>query len=499
MIFKFTNNFRILELVQASQIELEQLELISTAKWVSYNGKKREKKSKSYFLNYKWLPGGFWHKILSLNKIGYSAKIQNTNELIRNITLEEFTDWVERLPLVDGYVPRWYQIRGAWLAVKYRISRGEFATSAGKSLILYLVSRFMLEKLVATDKKILIVVPSVMLVSQLAGDFSEYQTDDFIQVDKIHGGSKRTPDARVVVGGIDSLINYDSDFFTQFDAIIFDEAHKLSTAQYQKVIEYMHLNELKLIYAVSGTFYPESDANDFPAMSISGPILMRVGAKELMDEGSITPVKILIIRFIHSRQVSEQYYNHPDCQQINKRNHFELGYIRSQHARFAKIVQIASSLEYNQLLLFKSVSYCKAFKKYLEENFPNKTVMMIVGDVGNAERERVKQFTEANTNVIICASLGTMSTGVSLRNLGGMHLIEGGKSFIMIRQSIGRTLRTHASKSVAQIIDYVDVFKRYDDKWGGPKQKNISQNHSAHRKKIYDEQRFPWSEKEIIL
>lgn len=500
MKFKFIHNFRILQILQASEVELQQIEMTSTAKWESFNGKKREKHSKSYLHNYKYLPGGFWHKLLSLNKLKYNVSIENISEMVHKISLEDFTEWVGSLPLNPKMIPRWYQIKGAWLATKYRISRGEFATSAGKSFILYLVARYCLEKKLSETEKILIVVPSVMLVKQLAKDFEDYQTDGFITVDRIHGGSKRNKEARVVVGNVDALINYDYDFFQQFGAIFYDEAHKLKTSQYQQIIgNYMHELDLKCIYAVSGTFYPYNDAQDFPAESISGPVLMRVGARELMDEGSVAELKITIINMHYPRSIAEQYYNHEDCQVLTKRYKFEMDFIKSQRLRFDKIVQIASSLEFNQLLLFKSVAYCKIFKTYLESVCKDKIVLMIIGDIDGEERERVKLMTEQNMNVIICASYGTMSTGVSINNLSTLHMIEGTKSFIILRQSIGRTLRLHPSKKFAKTIDYVDVFDRRDPEWGGPKRMNISRAHSNHRKKIYNEQQFEVSERSIIL
>lgn len=498
MKFKFIENFRILQITQASEVELEQIEMSSTAKWVSFNGKKRESHSKSYLHNYKYLPSGFWHKLLSLRKKKYNVEIENVNELVRNISIEEFTNWSSKLDLTR--VPRWYQLKGAWLAIKYRISRGEFATSAGKSFILYLVSRYCVEKLLDLNENILIVVPSVMLVKQLAQDFEDYQKDGFLQMDKIHGGSKRNKGARIVIGNVDALINYDFDFFQQFGAIFYDEAHKLKTSQYQQIIgNYMYNLNLKCIYAVSGTFYGTEDSQDFPAEAISGPILIRIGAKQLMDEGSIAQLKIMVFYMVYPRHISELYYNADDCQVLTKRNKFEMDFIKGQRLRFDFITNIVSNVEFNQLLLFKSLSYCKVFKAYLEKVCPDKQVMMIIGEVDGDERERIKVFTEQNMNCIICASYGTMSTGVSINNLSTLHLIEGSKSFIMVRQSIGRTLRLHSSKKFAKTIDYVDVFKRHNPEWGGPKRSNIAVNHSKHRNKIYTNQEFEWFEKTIDL
>jgi superfamily II DNA or RNA helicase len=488
MIFRFIHNFRILEILKCTEIELEQLRLISTAKWVAYNGKKRENMQKAYLHNSTYLPGGFWKKLLELNAANWSVKIENIADFVNQISLEDFNDWVDELDLPEDKNPRWYQRKGAWLAVKYRISRGEFATSAGKTLIVYLVCRWILDKLINSQERILIVVPSVMLVKQTAKEFNEFSKGQ-IEADQIYGGSKRNKESQICIGNIDSLINYDSDFFKDFSSIIYDEAHKLMTPSYQSVIEFMHEKDLKVIYSVSGTFYGREKAEDFPAESISGPILMRVGAKQLMDEGSIAPLKIIALKLMYSVQTCCDYYNAAKCQFSDSRYAFEMKFIRTRASRFLEITKIVTSGQYNQLMLFKSVEYCKAFYKFINIKYPHKLCMMIHGDIDQATRDEIKALTEKESNVIIVATYACMSTGVSINNLSSLHLCESAKSFIMIRQSIGRTLRLHPLKEYAMCFDYSDHFIKHDKSWGGPKQ-NITAKHFKERKKIYAEQKF---------
>lgn len=500
MKLRFVLNNRILQITKASSEELEALQEMSTVSWIHYNGKKRKKCSTTYLHNWQYLPGGFWHKVAAMRTKGYHVEIENIAEFVQSVTLDEITEWIGTVPLKEKYVPRWYQVRGIWLAIKYRISRGEFATSAGKSLILYLLARYLFEnEYISKDKKILIVVPSVMLVNQMHDDFAEYQEDNYLQVDRIFGGSKRNKEANVVVGNIDSLVNYDLDFFSQFDAVFFDEAHKLKTAQYKEVLSFMHDNKFSCIYSVSGTFYGPKEPEEFAAESISGPILFRVPAKLLMDEGSITPAKIKMVYLEYSREISEMYYNHEDCQDAKLRQHFETKFLKDLFCRRELIRKLTDKIEFNQLLLFRSKAHCKLYHDVLTEKLQHKTVVMIHGDISSAERERIKILTENNMNVIICATYATMSTGVSIKNLSTLHLIDGSKSFIWVRQSIGRTLRLHHSKKFAMIFDYVDIFKKWDGQWLGLKHSSISVKHAKHRKQIYTKQQFDMSEVTVQL
>jgi len=333
-----------------------------------------------------------------------------------------------------------------------------------------------------------------MLVNQMHDDFLDYQADDFISVDKIFGGSKRNKSANIVVGNIDSLVNYDSDFFSQFSAVFFDEAHKLKTTQYKELLSFMNENFFEAIYSVSGTFYGPKEPEEFAAEALSGPILFRVGAKELMDEGSVAKVKIIQLNFTYGVEISEQYYNHEDCQHVGKRMHFENDFIKSIQKRRQIIHALSGSIEFNQLMLFRSKSHCKMYKDLLTELFPDKTVMMIHGDISSQEREHIKQVTEQNLNVIICATYATMSTGVSIKNLSTLHMVDSSKSFIWVRQSIGRTLRLHPAKTHAVVFDYVDKFIKYDESWNGPKV-NITSRHGKFRKKLYAQQKFEFTER----
>ena len=67
--------------------------------------------------------------------------------------------------------------------MKYRQSLSQLATRAGKTLIAYIVFRYMLEN---GAKKILMVVPSIQLVKQGVEDFKEYK-EFFQEVEDTNG------------------------------------------------------------------------------------------------------------------------------------------------------------------------------------------------------------------------------------------------------------------------------------------------------------------------
>lgn len=500
MIFDLMNNGRVLKLTNYNNYEYEQLKIDFTLHEYIFRRKKRIRIEKSWFEMGTYLPSGFWLKCLKLQQKNYPVLINGIDEISDNsVTLDGITEWVQNNEYKASWlVPRWYQTKALYYCMKYRLSRGDFATGAGKTFICYLVSRYILEKeLHKKGKKVLMVVPSVQLVKQTYDDWmNDYQSDDFISIDVRSGTYPElaNPSGNVIIGNIDYLNNLPREFFDDVTAVIFDEAHKLTTDTYGKIFSYLCNRKLDLVYSVSGSWYEDGTIEDFDCEAISGPILLRVTAKQLMDEGSLTPVKINEIPLEWDRKTSEVYYNHPDCQVTefkNIRNHFELSYIRSLRPRMEFIASMVQKIEHNQLLLFKSVEYLEAYEAYLKEICTDKQVLKIIGDVKGKDRDKIKVLTENNYNVIICATYGTMSTGVSINNLSTLHFVEPPKSFIWVRQSIGRTLRLHKDKKFALILSYPDVFKKFDPTWLGG-YKNITHGHLKDRIKIYEHQKFEY-------
>ena len=97
---------------------------------------------------------------------------------------------------------------------------------------------------------------------------------------------------------------------------------------------------------------------------------------------------------------------------------------------------------------------------------------------------------EAGEEIVIVASYGTFSTGISIKKIHNIFFTESFKSEVIIRQSIGRGLRQHASKDIVNIIDFVDDISSPD--WD-----NYLMRHAKTRQKIYREQKFEYEIKNV--
>lgn len=494
MILKFTHDFKILTIVQTTELELEMLEVLATQSAYSYRTKKTY--SKCLLSNWKYLPAGLWSEILALRKSNWHVVIENLSDFVRNdMTIDQFYEWVDTIPL--KFPPYPYQVESAYKLYKFRIGRLSIGTGGGKSYAQYLLCRFLIEKHIEPGKKILLVVPKISLCGQMERDFYDYQLDEYVIVDKIYGGSARTKNANVIVGNIDSLVNMPKDFFDDIVAVLFDEAHKMQTKGYQTIMHFLNQSQIHTIVGVSGTFYPRNTIEGLVESAYLGPILVSKTTSELEKFGSITPVKINIMQLNYGRLHSFNYYHQEDIDKLNGRYRIEVSYIQSLSIRFLIITSIIRKIKGNQILLFNTREYTKMFEDYLLEHATDREVFRIVGGIPVSERDKIVARLEQIDNGIICATYATLDTGVSIKNIHHLHMIDDTKSFIRVRQSIGRAVRLHATKKFAQIWDWTDYFwkqrpsKKNPDvkEWPGPAV-NIMYRHSKARIKIYTQQKL---------
>lgn len=171
----------------------------------------------------------------------------------------------------------------------------------------------------------------------------------------------------------------------------------------------------------------------------------------------------------------------------------EKDYVHKSEKRLELIGKITQKCDNNTLILFHTIEYGQMIFSYLKSKFPDKDFFYIDGTVKNRSREEIKGIMEESDRVkVLVASFGTLSTGVSIKNLHYLIMCDSYKSEQIVIQSIGRMLRLIDNKKKAVIFDLVDIF---DDK----SPTNILYRHSLERKKFYNKRNYPFVEKKINL
>ena len=95
----------------------------------------------------------------------------------------------------------------------------------------------------------------------------------------------------IYIGTYQTLVNYPDEFFKQFDIVVTDESHVAKAASLEKILT-RTFTYAQYRIGLSGTYPSNNSAEILSIQSLMGPKLVTVGAKELMDKGLISPVKI---------------------------------------------------------------------------------------------------------------------------------------------------------------------------------------------------------------
>ena len=365
------------------------------------------------------------------------------------------------------YEPRDYQNNAIVHALKNNRSLLLSPTASGKSLIIYLLSRFHAEQ----GRRVLIVVPTISLVTQMATDFVEYNKNRYINIHKIMGGVEKNIDAEYTITTWQSVFKEKKDWFSKFDMVVIDEAHLAKAKSITGIMEKMP--DCKYRYGLTGTL-DGTQTHKLVLEGLFGAVFDVVKTKTLIDDKTLAEFKIKSV-----------VLSYPDT--IRKANtgktyQEEIDWIVRNESRNSFIRNLAWSLPGNTLILFQFVEkHGKVLHPILARE--DKTIHFVHGEVQAQDRENVRHITETTDNNIILASYGTFSTGINIRRLDNNIFASPSKGKIRNLQSIGRVLRKGNGKEKAALYDIVD-----DLQWKN--KKNFAVLHFLERVKIYTEEGF---------
>ena len=338
------------------------------------------------------------------------------------------------------------------------------------------------------------IVPNVSLVVQATEDFYEYNRGSLdldIEIQQIFAGSKVRKGANIVIGTYQSLVKKKKEYFDEYTTVMVDETHKAKAVSIKTILE--KCQNADRVFGVSGTI-PKPDSLDrLTLMAYTGPVIQKVGAAQLIDEGYISPVEVKIIEMCYAPDsVRESFKFLTKTEEDRKRLlRLEQNFAMQDSMRLDFITDTLLKVKKNQLILFYRTEYGNKLYDTLRNKCTRRT-FYIDGGTDKNLREEYKKEMEDGEGKILVASFGTFSTGINIKNLHTVSLTESFKSDVIIRQSIGRGLRLHEDKDKLIIVDFVDDF-RFENFT------NYLYRHSKKRREIYSEQKFPFEIKTIDL
>ncbi|AUO78850.1 helicase [Klebsiella phage PhiKpNIH-6] len=363
------------------------------------------------------------------------------------ITQESFDKWLDSKEIYSGLTkitPHWYQKEAVFKGLKERRALLNLPTSAGKSLIQALLSRYYVENY---EGKILIIVPTTALVDQMIDDFCDYRLFKRDNMLGIRSGTKKDSSAVVYVSTWQTAIKQPKEWFSQFGLMMNDECHLATGKSISTIIA--GLNNCMFKFGLSGSL-KDGKANLMQYQGLFGDIFKPVSTSQLMEEGAVTELKINAIRL--------RYPDNVTVALKGKTYQEEIKYITSVKRRNKWIANLAvklASKNQNAFVMFKNISHGKELFQMIKDLGHDK-VFYVSGEIDTDTRTALKKMAENETGIVVVASYGVFSTGISIKNLHHVILAHGVKSKIIVLQTIGRVLRKHGSKDVATVWDIID-------------------------------------------
>ena len=366
---------------------------------------------------------------------------------------------------ISRHAPRDYQVEGVYDALRHNRKLLISPTASGKSLMIYSVVRYYVEK----QQNILIVVPTTSLVEQMYKDFADYGWDVGSYCHKIYAGKERETDSQVIITTWQSIYKLPKQYFARFNVVVGDEAHQFKSKSLISIMT--KLCDAKYRFGFTGTL-DGSQTHKWVLEGLFGPSYKIINTDELMKKGHLAKLDIKILLLKHPPNRFEVFED-------------EVQYIINHSKRNNFIKNLTLDLKGNTLVLFSRVEGHghPLYNLINNDKIDDRHVFFIHGGVETEERERVREITEKENNAIIVASYGTFSTGINIRNLHNVVFASPSKSRIRNLQSIGRVLRKGENKVKATLYDIADDIS-YKSR------KNYTLNHLIERIKIYNEENF---------
>lgn len=511
MIANLTKDNKWIDLQKMTPLDKAQLELYFTKKIPNWYIIKKTAPyaniNESFIAEGHVLPAGLWVELCNACK-KYNLKLDFSEDFFARVldsdmTEAGFSKYIEELFKESTIKPKDYQIKGAYSILKYKKDCVEISTSGGKTMVCYMVFKFLKE--IKHISHILYVTPKTVLTTQSSDKFKEYDSACKIETDwtfgEIHADAKKKVkyDEDIVFGNYQSLCKKPKDFFEQYDCVIVDEAHHTVAKSIQNILSKCNKAQYKI--GLTGTFPKEGEYENFQLQTYIGPLVYRFTSYELIkQEKFATPVHVygIKLKYLPDSKLKELYYkrknkDREDPTSGNALLNEEREIVRTSKERFRWVCNFVSKMDKNTLVIFTDIKteYGHKMYEYIKEH-TDKNVFYIDGKTKTSVRERITEEMEKDTtgNTVIVSSIGCFSEGIDIKNLWNIVLTESMKSEILIAQLLGRGMRRYEGKPFTKMFDICDDFS-----WGNEHDyyhDNYLMKHYKERHKIYRDRKFDY-------
>jgi len=339
----------------------------------------------------------------------------------------------------------------------------EVATGAGKTLMTAALS-----KSVEKYGRSLVIVPNKSLVVQTEADYinlgldvgvyfgdrKDYgKTHTICTWQSLNNLFKNTADA--------GEENLDEFFFEDIACVMVDEVH-MAKADVLKTMLTGVFSNIPIRWGLTGTI-PKAEMDRVSLLVSLGPVIGKLSASELQDRGVLAQCHVNIVQL----KDNVEFTNYQS----------ELKHLLEDGKRLDRIAELIEKVNEtgNTLVLVDRVNAGKELVSRLGSN-----AVFVNGGTSLTERKEEYDEVATSDDKIIVATYGVAAVGINIPRIFNLVLIEPGKSFVRVIQSIGRGIRKAEDKDFVQIWDVTSSCK-------------FAKRHLTQRKAFYKEANYPFT------
>jgi len=405
-----------------------------------------------------------------LEEHGYDVDVEDVREYSTNFAFEQIAEdtfadiaWPAGHPRAgEPIMLRDYQVEILNNFLTHPQSVQEIATGAGKTIMTAALSRS-----VEQYGRSIVIVPNKSLVTQTEDDYRNLGLDVGVYFgDRKEWGRQHTictwQSLNVL---LKNTKNHEAEctigeFIEGVVCVMVDEVH-MAKADALKTLLTGVFAHIPIRWGLTGTIPKE----EYAALSIFcslGNVVGRLSASELQEAGHLANCHVNIVQLVDH----VEYNNYQS----------ELKYLVETPERLDYMANLVRSVNEtgNTLVLIDRI----ATGKLLTERLDN--AVFVSGSTKATDRKEEYDEVAISDDKIIVATYGVAAVGINIPRIFNLVLVEPGKSFVRVIQSIGRGIRKAEDKDFVQIWDITASTK-------------YAKKHLTERKKYYKDAKYPFT------
>jgi superfamily II DNA or RNA helicase len=314
----------------------------------------------------------------------------------------------------------------------------------------------------------IVIVPNKSLVTQTEADYRNMSLD----VGVYFGDRKEFGRTHTICTwqSLNNLLkqtqSHDADitiheFLQDVVCVIVDEVH-MAKADALKTLLTGVMSQIPIRWGLTGTIPKEEYAYQAIYSSL-GDVVGKLAARELQEAGHLAMCHVNVVQMVDH----VEYNNYQS----------ELKYLVETQGRLEYISQLVLRVNEtgNTLVLIDRI----ATGKILTELLGDRAVFVSGGTKGSKRQEEYDEVAISSDKIIV-ATYGVAAVGINIPRIFNLVLLEPGKSFTRVIQSIGRGIRKADDKDFVQIWDITSTCK-------------FVKRHLTKRKSFYKEAAYPFT------